>query len=310
MEQLDKRIVRVGIEVRGAIKVYEGMAITAKGTKYANANQNTCEIAIANLDAPTRDWLLTECSPFNKNNTPKRMYLEVGRESYGVFRLFEGDFAYCSLGQSVNVKEPAADAKGGAGGAGGDDASSGDVTVAGGDTGMDIWVAFKALTLDSKKGKIVSKSGLPVSNLKDEAAALAKDLGVSLDFSATDKQLTNQSFTGAQLKQIDQLGTTGGVSVFVDDGKLVVKDINLPIPDFKRVLNLESGMVGKPEFTEQGCKVKFLIDPRTKLGGALEIQSKTIPAANGEYIIYKLSFDVSSRDTPFYYMAEAKRYGD
>ena len=89
---------------------------------------------------------------------------------------------------------------------------------------------------------------------------------------------------------------------------MVVKDINLPLPNFMRVLNLESGMVGKPEFTEQGCKVKFLIDPRTKLGGALKVISKTTPTANGVYIIYKLSFFVASRDVDFYYAAETTRY--
>jgi hypothetical protein len=307
--KLDKRIVKVGIEVRGQLKVYEGLAIKANGTKYASPTQNTCEIAIANLDRETRDWLLTECSPFNKNNTPKRMVLEVGRESTGTFKLFEGDFAYCTLGQKSDVKEekpakagakpekPKADAAG----------SGGDVSVSGGEAEMDIWVSFKALTLDSKKGKIVSETGLPVESLQDKAAKVAKSLGVNLNWSATNKNLTNTSFTGAQLQQVDDLGDAGGVSAFIDDGELVVKDINLPLPNFKRILNIDSGMVGKPEFTEQGCKVKFMIDPQTRLGGALEIISTSTPALSGEYQIYKLSFEVASRDVPFYYMAECKR---
>jgi len=175
---------------------------------------------------------------------------------------------------------------------------------------MDIWVNFKALTLDDKKGKLVSRTGLPQQSLKELAGSVAADLGVVLEYTATDKQIGNYSFSGAALKQVDKLGTAGAVSAYVDDGKLIVKDINLPLPNFKRILDLESGMIGKPEFTEQGCKVKFLIDPQTKLGGALEIRSKTIPAANGTYIIYKMSFEVASRDTPFYYIAECLRYGD
>ncbi len=103
--KLDKRLVRCGFEINGQIKVYENLAIVAKGTKYANSNSNTCEVSIANLDRDTRNYLLTECSPFNKNNKKKQFFIEVGRESYGYFRLFEGDFAYCALGQSINVKE-------------------------------------------------------------------------------------------------------------------------------------------------------------------------------------------------------------
>jgi hypothetical protein len=306
MTGLDDRLVRVSIEIRGKLKVYDGLAMTAKGTKYANALQNTCEVAIANLDSDTRNYLLTECSPFNKDNKPKKMIVEVGRKSYGFFTLFEGSFAYCTLGQSCTAKPDDSEKKGNEQKEGGD---SGDVSVSGGDAGQDIWVSFNALTLDDKKGKLVSKTGLPMQSLSELAKGVAADLGVALDFSATDKNISNYSFSGASLKQVDKLGDAGAVSVFVDDGKLIVKDINLPLPRVKRVLNLDSGMIGKPEFTEQGCKVKFLIDPTTKLGGALEVISKTIPAANGTYIIYKLSFDVASRDTPFYYLAEAKRYG-
>lgn len=315
---LDKRIIRVGIEVNGQLNVFDGLAITAKGTKFANPINNTCEIAIANLDRDTRNYLLTECSPFNSNNKPKRFTLDAGRESYGVFRLYEGDFAYCTLGQSTKVQDEAdkqenkefsaskrkKPSKSGARG----DAEKGDVSVDTGDDSMDIWVSFKCITLGNLKSKLVSRTGLPVMNLSQMAADTAKSLGVGLDFSATDKQLTNTSYTGSALGQVNELGDVGGVSAYIDDGKLVVKNIHLPLPNFKRILNKDSGMIGKPEITEQGVKVKFLIDPRTKLGGALEIQSDTSPAANGTYIIYKLSFDVQSRDIGFYYMAECLRY--
>jgi hypothetical protein len=303
-QKLDRRIIRVGFEIRGQLKIYDGMAITASGTKFANANQNSCEIAIANMDATTRDYLLTECSPFNKNATPKRMRLDVGRESYGTFTLFEGDFTYATLGQKSTVKE------GGEKGKGDQDKGSdgGAVTMSGGGAEMDIWVNLKALTLDAKKGQVIARSGMPQQKLSELAAGVARDLGVPLDFSATDKDISNYAFTGGNLKQVDKLGDAGAVSAYIDDGRLVIKDIHLPLPGFLRVLDIDSGMIGKPEFTEQGIKVKFLIDPKTKLGGALEIRSKTIPAANGVYIIYKLSFEVASRDTPFYYLAECIRY--
>lgn len=309
---LDERIIRVGFEVRGQLKVYENLAIICNGTKYSNSTQNTCQISIANLDRDTRDYLLTECNPFNKNNKPKKFFIDVGRKSYGTFRLFEGDFAYCALGQSINVKDdekkeaPKKPSKKKKESKSADE--TGDVSVDSGDTEMDIWVTFKALTGDSQKSRLVSRSGLPVQNLSEMARQTAADLGLSLDFSATDKQLSNTSYTGSALQQVDDLETAGAVSVYIDDGKLVVKDINLPLPNFMRVLNFESGMVGKPEFTEQGCKVKFLIDPRTKLGGALKVISKTTPTANGVYIIYKLSFFVASRDVDFYYAAETTRY--
>ena len=66
-------------------------------------------------------------------------------------------------------------------------------------------------------------------------------------------------------------------------------------------------MIGIPEFTEQGVKVKFLVDNQTKLGGGIEIRSVQYPATNGQYSIYKLGFQIASREQPFYYIAEAAR---
>jgi hypothetical protein len=74
-----------------------------------------------------------------------------------------------------------------------------------------------------------------------------------------------------------------------------------------QTLNLETGMIGMPEISEHGVKVKYLYNNDSAIGGALIIQSKINPAANGTYAIYKLNFDISNRDTPFYLTAEAKR---
>ena len=87
----------------------------------------------------------------------------------------------------------------------------------------------------------------------------------------------------------------------------MVKDALIPISGTTRILSAETGMIGIPEFTERGIKVKFLIDNQTKLGSAIDIRSQQYPAANGIYVIYKLGFQIASRDTPFYYIAEAAR---
>lgn len=269
---IDPRIVRVGIEVDGELKVYENLAIVATGMKYANANQNEIELTIFNLDKVTRDYILTQTSPFNQNKTPKRLILEVGRESYGAFKLFQGDIT-----SSVITQPP------------------------------DIGLKVKALTANFAKGNIIARNQPAQVDLSVASQQVAKDLGVSLDFQATNKKVSNYSFTGGALKQVDKLGEMGAVDAYIDDGVLVVKDYNVPLTGRLRRLNLDSGMIGIPEFTEQGIKVQFLIDNQTAIGSGLEITSVINPAVNGTYIIYKLGFEVASRDTPFYYTAEALR---
>ena len=270
--ELDPRLLRIGIEISGQLKLYEGLAMTASGTKYANANQNECEIKITNLDKATRDYLLTETSPFNKNKKRKTLTVEAGRKSTGYALVFAGDIT-----NAVGAQPP------------------------------DITLTLKAATGDHAKGDIIATSQPGVTPLRNIAARVAQDLGLSLVFEAKPKQISNYSFTGSKIKQIEQLGAMGRVNAYVDDKTLVVKDFNAPLAKRTRELNLDTGMIGIPEFTEQGIKVKMLFDNQTVLGGGINITSKLNPAANGAYTVFKLGFELASRDTPFYYIAECTR---
>lgn len=273
MAELDPRLMRVGIEVSGRMKWYDqNLAIVASGTKYANAIQNECEVKITNVDKATRDFLLTETSPLNKNRTPKRLIVEAGRVSTGRSVVFEGD-----------------------------------ITSATGSQPPDIEVILKAKTGEFQKGNIIARSKAGTTPLSSIARDVANDLGVQLDYQAKEKQISNYSHTGAALKQVDKLGTTGAVNAYINNGVLVVKDYNIPLRNRSRVLNIDTGMIGIPEFTEQGIKVRMLFDNQTDLGYGLEIKSIMNPAANGTYSVYKLGFELASRDTPYYLIAEAVR---
>jgi len=270
--QLDPRIVRVGIEVNGRLNWYEGLDIKASGTKFANANQNECQISIGNLSKDVRDSILTETSPFNRNKTPKSVIVEAGRRSYGTFQIFRGDII-----SSVPTQPP------------------------------DISVNLKCLTGNFSKGDVLARNQAGSVSIKKLSQTVADDLGLILEYQAKDKNISNYSYTGGALKQVDKLGELGRVNAYVDDGKLIVKDYNVPLSGRVTVLNLDTGMIGIPEITEQGVKVKFLMDNQTTLGGMLRITSLIYPAINGDYSIYKLNFDITSRETNFYWIAEAKR---
>lgn len=271
-ETLDPRLLRIGIQIGGRLKLYEGLQITASGTKFANATQNECEVKIANLDKATRDYLLTETSPFNKRKTRKVLTVEAGRVSTGYSLVFAGDITNAVGGQPP-----------------------------------DITMTLKAAACDFAKGTINAAAMPGVTPLQTIAARVAADLGLSLNFQATPKQIANYSFTGSAAKQVDHLGQMGRVNAYVDDTSLIVKDWGKPLARRTRILNLETGLIGIPEFTETGVKVKMLFDNQTVLGGGLMLSSKLNPAADGLYTISKLGFELANRDTPFYYIAEATR---
>lgn len=272
MQALDPRLVKLSIEVNGKIKTYQDLAIMATGTKYANSLQNDAEITIYNLDKSTQDYILTETSPYNLNRTPKTVILEAGRQSYGTAVIYRGNIVVS------NVSQP-----------------------------PDIGVTLKCLTGNFLKGAIITLNQPGQAQLSTIAKKVAQDANLLLNFQATDRNISNYSYGGASIKQVQMVAALGGINVFINDDTLVVKDALVPLTNTLRVLSKDTGMIGIPEFTEQGIRVKFLVDNRTTIGGALQIISEEYPAANGEYVIYKLGFQIANREVPFYYIAEAAR---
>ena len=271
-DKIDNRIIEVGFEIDGQIERFRDLYITANGTKFANENQNECEIVIANLDKATRDYLVTATSPFNKSASPKKFFLSAGRESTGISQIYTGDVS------SVEVSQP-----------------------------PDIKVKWKTLTGNDKKTKVTTVTHGASSTLSEISKQTSENLGLKLNFQASDKNIANYSYSGGSLDQVGDIGAMGSVDAFVDDDALIVKDSTRAVSSEEIILSEETGLVGVPELTEQGIKVTYFLDNKTKLGGLIKLTSILNPALNGEYIIYKLGFNVATREAPFYWIAEAKR---
>lgn len=274
MPAFDPRILRIGIEVDGRLRVYDDLWMSATISKFANPLQNEAEVKIANLTRDARDFLLTETSPFNQLKKPRKLFIEAGRKSIGAFALFQGDIT-----EGTPSQPP------------------------------DIILTLKAKTKQAAKGIVLAQAYGAREQLSTIAKGVADALGLALVFEAQDKAVANYSFTGGALKQVEKLGEAGRVNAYVDDDRLIVKDYNVPLAQATHVLSKSSGLIGVPELTEQGVKVKYLLDPKSQLGGEIELESEIYPAVNGKYVIYKLSYEVSNRDTPFYCIAECKRKG-
>lgn len=269
---MDLRRVRVGIEVRGQINWYEGLRITASGTKYASAMQNECSVTVDGLSREVRDYILTETSPFRVQQSPHRLVVEAGRVSSGVHRLFSGDIITSSLSEPPDVRLTLT-AKTGA------------------------WAA----------GRVVADSGPPLEPLSAIAARVATHCGVGLSFEATEKNIASFTYSGGAAQMVDALQRAGGIRAFIDDDLLYVRDVNVPVRGRQRILSMNSGMVGIPRPTLRGVDVTYLIDGESAVGGALTVESLLNPAANGTYVIEQLSFEVASHSDPFFYTAVCTR---
>lgn len=271
---LDPRIMRFVLNIGGQTMTYTdngtgvGLYMSAKGTKFANAIQNQCTIQIGNLTLTEKNFLLSECSPYNQNTSPKTMEVYAGRVSTGFSLVFAGDVTNC------NVTQP-----------------------------PDILTTLKSATGQALKSYVRSVSGGKTQKFSAISAGVAQRLGLGLKFEATDKSIANYGYSGSQLKEVSKLGSAGNVNAYIDDNMLVVKNNNSPLQNITTVVSMNEGMVGVPELTEEGVKLQFLFNNSTTLGGAVKLTSEINPTLNGLYTIAKLEFDLTNREAPFYYTA-------
>lgn len=266
----DKRIVRVGLEIDGDFLQFEDLDIRIQGQKFGSPIANQCTIRISNLTRNQRNYILTRASPIllrKQQRNPVFVTVDVGRESYGTFRLFEGT-VYTST-----VTPP-----------------------------PDIGIVLRSLTQSEASGLIQSNSQGAVTQLRDIAQSIADQSGLILEFKATPKQIANYSFSGAISKQIEKLQQVGDIRAFVDNKTLVVMDKGTYRGTEKFLISKETGMVGVPQASESGVIVQTLINPSYQIGSGVEIQSMVNPSVNGsDYNIAQMHFDIANRDTPFFY---------
>lgn len=287
-QAFDNRLVTLGILIDGENITYDqSFYILASGTKYTDGSLGECNIRIDNIAQQTRDLLITKSSPFNINQrTFPTITLDVGRQSYGTFRLFQGN------GIASNPSQP-----------------------------PDISLTLRSLTGSMLLGNVIASTLPTTCPLQTIAQQVANDLSAAnqaiggpaiiLDFQATNRNISNYSFSGPTVKQVAKLNQLGGIRAFVDNNKLRVLDSGQPNRGTANApiqINARTGMVGVPEITELGVRVRCLIINQINVADQIQITSVRNPAANGNYTIYKLGFELASRDTPFYWIIEAQRF--
>jgi len=276
----DDRIIKIVLSYGTAITTIDTsedpanpMAIYASGSKFADITQNECTVSIANLSRPLRNALATNLTPADYNSVRKSIQVWAGRVSTGMFLRYEGDII-----SAVPTQPP------------------------------DISMVIRSKTMQFFKQDILAQSYAVTTTVSQIAQGVAATLGAALKFEATDKNISNYSYTGSAIGQVAKLSSFGSIDAYVDDGTLVCKNKGVPLDNAIHAMSIDSGMVGQVELTEWGVRVKALLSPDVKVGGTLRLVSIQNPSLNGDYTIYKTGFEIASRDVPFYDVIEATRY--
>jgi len=272
---MDKRLLRVGIGIAGKLHYYDikdGFNIQVSGSKSTTPEQNTCDVSVGGLNRDTREYLLSSINPFIENNVKAFCTVDVGRESTGLFRLFEGDVIMAKPTQPP-----------------------------------DIYIDFSLGTGFLVNSSVRSISFPGFHMLSEIVNSIGSELKLSVLMQARNKEINNFYVAGNGMTLVRRLSELGDVQAYIDNNTLIVKDRVEPLKGKVKILNKSSGMISIPEITENGVTVDYLIDGDSSVGGYLQIKSEINPIADGNYRIEKLDFSIDSHGDDFYYTAEALR---
>lgn len=277
MSTIKVRQIEVEIQFDDGSRIYKSpMDIKITGSKNITALQNICTVEISNLKKEERDYILANC---NQNLAAqykvRRIKVSAGRDGSGSWQVFIGDIINAALTQPP-----------------------------------DITLVLRCATnaRDRTNWEAMSNTGqLPLSKLITDVCGLLL-LTPQVDDSVDQtKMISRFQFLGPLPALVIALQEAAHVRAFVDDDKLVVTSWNVPLANSKVDVNKNTGMIGIPEFTEYGIRVKVLADKRIVLGGAITLNSVMVPVMNADYVITRLDYNLTSRSTPFYYDVWASR---
>ena len=112
-DAFDWRIVKLGLELNGETTIFDGgyrggvgFDIVASGRRYLSASMSQCDLAIYNLTKEHRNYILTHATPLVQQGQNRKgifVTLDIGRESYGTFRMFEGYSFACKPSQPPDI---------------------------------------------------------------------------------------------------------------------------------------------------------------------------------------------------------------
>ncbi|MBO5810426.1 MAG: hypothetical protein J6R32_06320 [Bacteroidales bacterium] len=258
-------------------KTIDGLNVRFSVRQVCYAFGSQAQISIYNLSMQDVNYL-TLFSPFFSSKKRNTVKISAGYDN-NIVPIFEGD-----VWQALPTKN-----------------------------GADIVLNIKAVKglFGGKKitSKVIKNKAKRIP-LHDVCQKVAGWLDLPLNFLAkTQKTLDTFVMTGNVTEAIKKINSVGDVVAFVEDNQLKVIDAKNPQGTGTRLVSEDTGMIGIPAIDHFGATVKIFMDNTVKLGDKIQLKSKLIPSANGDYYVYCIQHDGALREQQFYSTLKCRRGG-
>lgn len=274
---LDFRILRIGIQVgeTDEYTYYEDLNIVVTGSKFGSANVGQCSVEITNLNKDTANAIVTNASPYLKAKARTKIRVEAGRVSTGYSLVYQG-----LIFRAWNTQPP------------------------------DIVTTMTCINENADQNATSSLSIGPGQALLATAQAVANANGLTLAFNIDDRIIKGGfSFSGSGSQMIAAFSDLyDGMRVFQDYKVLYIEPLDGVKSSAVKILN-PNNIVGRPQVTDTGMLCTFLFSEGVRLSTKLDMQSEIFTELNTDYYIAQLTYHLTNRDLPWYYTANAIRFG-
>lgn len=147
-------------------------------------------------------------------------------------------------------------------------------------TGVDWETAVVAADGETAYGAVVHESLAPNTTEEEAIRAIAKKLGLSIKaikgLDGKNKFGNGRALSGPARLQLDAICRTRRLRWSIQDGALIVFPIGGSIGGEAVLLSPETGMIGSPEKTDKGYKVRSLLQGQIHPGMTIQIKARDI----------------------------------
>jgi len=115
---------------------------------------------------------------------------------------------------------------------------------------------------------------------------------------------------GMARDELRKIAATTGTTWSIQDGKVQIVPVTSYLPGEAVVLTARTGMIGLPEQTADGIKVRSLLNPRIKSAARVQIDNKSIQNAELDLRYTAINFFPRVTDDGFYRVIAVDHSGD
>ena len=115
----------------------------------------------------------------------------------------------------------------------------------------------------------------------------AVEAGYTLDNRGVNASVRNAVYRGSPVEKAKTLARDVGIDLIIDDGKFTITPNNTPVDGNAVLVDAQHGLLGYPQFSNDGIQFTSIFNPNYKIGGLVKVDS-IVPRASGIWKITKI----------------------